>query len=111
MTSLTRVALLAVLASFAGCATLADTPAQERTYARLQACGVNANAAYIKADKGWWMQSTGSSSKTAGLLRVWAVGWGVDEGNRLLGRDRPLGASPLNPPVLGKLRPLPHRSR
>ena len=55
------VSFLVVVLALVGCATLASTPAQDRTYARLQACGVNANAAHIKADGGWWMPTTGSS--------------------------------------------------
>jgi hypothetical protein len=44
-----------------GCSTMASTPAQDRTYARLQACGAPANSAHIKPDGGWWMPSTGNS--------------------------------------------------
>lgn len=52
---------MALMTLLSGCASLANTPAQDATYARLQACGANVNGAYIKPDGGWWMQTTGNS--------------------------------------------------
>jgi hypothetical protein len=39
----------------------ANASAYDRTYAQLQACGVNANGAYIKPDGSWWLQGSGNT--------------------------------------------------
>ena len=47
----------------------ANASAYDRTYARLQACGANANGAYIKPDGSWWLQGSGNTVEDRRIAR------------------------------------------